>query len=92
MIIVAIIVACIAAVVVILELLPVWSPIDLTGAIADLSGTALFDGLGWLNGYLPVDTLITILALQATIWSAVYVVRFVVWILQLFHIAGGGGS
>jgi hypothetical protein len=92
MFILAIIAACTAAVLVILALLPAWTPVDLDGPVADLTGTSLFAGLGWLNSYFPVDTLLQILGLQLSIWAAVYVVRFVIWLLQLFRIAGGGRS
>lgn len=81
--------AAMAGVLLVLALLPEWSPIDLSGPVAAITNTALFDGLGWLNSYFPVDTLLTILGLQLTLWSAVYVVRFVIWLLQLFRVAGG---
>jgi hypothetical protein len=92
MIILAVVAACMGAVLVILALLPAWTPVDLSGPVAAITGTALFDGLGWLNHYLPVDTMLTLLSLQLTIWAAVYVVRFVIWLLQLFHVAGGADS
>lgn len=90
MVMLLIIAAVTAAVLVVLALLPAWTPINLTGPINDLAGTTLFSGLGWLNSYFPVDTLLQILGLQLSIWAAVYVVRFVIWLLQLFRIAGGG--
>lgn len=87
------ILACIAAVGVILALLPVWSPVDLSAAVDALSSgpaSQIFAGLGWLNNYLPVDVMLVLLTLQVQIWLGVKVVQFVIWLLQLFHIAGGG--
>lgn len=75
-----------------LELLPDWTPIDLSGAIADLgsgAGGQVLAGLGWLNHFVPVDTMVTLLGLSVTIWAATYLVRMTIWVLQLFHVFGG---
>lgn len=93
MIILAIVLACMAAVILILNLLPVWTPIDLAAAVAEFTtgaGNGFFDGLAWMNHYIPVQTMLTLLGLQITIWTTVRIVQFVVWLLQLFHVAGGG--
>lgn len=74
------------------NLLPDWTPIDLGGMTSDLSsgpGGAVLSGLGWLNYYVPVDTMMTLLGVLFVIWGGTYFVRFIIWLLQLFHVAGG---
>ena len=92
MIIVLAVLACVAAVVIILNLLPTWTPFEFAAAAADLAagGQGMFDGLGWLNYYVPVTEMLVLLSFQVVLWGTVRLVQFGLWLLQLFHIAGGG--
>jgi hypothetical protein len=78
-----------------LSLLPSWSPVNLSGLTSALSsgpaGT-IFDGLAWANWYLPISEMAAIIVVKLGLEFGTYVVRFVVWLLQLFHVAGGGGT
>jgi hypothetical protein len=75
--------------------LPAWEPVDLSGLIAAMHsgpGQSVFGALGWANHWLPITEIIATIALGLTVHAVVYLVRFVIWILQLFHIAGGGNA
>jgi hypothetical protein len=95
MILVGILIVMVAAIAGFLVLLPAWDPIDVSALWVALdSGPAaqLFGFFAWANYYLPIKELLAISVLRLAIWAGVYVVRFLIWILQLFHIAGGGSN
>lgn len=95
MILVGILIAMVGVLVGFFALLPAWDPIDVAGLWAALDsgpGAQLFGFFAWANYYLPIKELLAISVLRLTLWGGVYVVRFLLWILQLFHIAGGGSS
>ena len=75
-----------------LSLLPSWDPIDLSAlwsAVDSGPGQTVFGFLAWGNYYLPLTEALAVATLSLTLWIGVYVVRFVIWVLQLLHIAGG---
>jgi|TARA_R110000744_G_scaffold131873_2_gene240046 hypothetical protein len=81
-----------AAVNFVLALLPTWDPLDLSGLWATLDsgpGQTLFGFFAWANYYLPFTEALSIATLSLSIWVGVHLVRFIIWLLQLFHIAGG---
>lgn len=74
------------------DMLPTWDPIDLAGLWTSLDsgpGATIFGFFAWGNYYLPLTELLAISVLRLSLWAGVYIVRFVIWVLQLFHIAGG---
>jgi hypothetical protein len=71
-----------------LALLPDVEPPDLSGAVAAIDGIAAYTG--WLNKYFPVAEAITILGIVVTVYTGMYVVKFLLWVWSKIPVIGGG--
>lgn len=80
-----------AAVRVLLELLPVWSPLNIGDAVTgmlNISGP-FWTLLGWLNNYIPVREAVAMIGLLVTLYVAGMAWDLLIWVLTKLHIAGG---
>lgn len=71
----------------IVGLLPDIDPPDLSGMVA--ATAPVWDAVGWINKYAPVDQAVIALGLFAAWWLVMYGTRFVIWALTKAHFLGG---
>jgi hypothetical protein len=67
--------------------LPDITPPDLAGYVSALAPA--FTYVGYANKYLPVDQMMVALGILTTSWMAIYIIRFVEWVLSKTHLLGG---
>lgn len=72
----------------VLSVLPDIEPPDLTGAVEAIDGIAAYTG--WLNKYFPVTEAIALLALVMSVWVAMQVVKFTLWLIGKIPVFGTG--
>lgn len=49
-----------------------------------------FQHLGWANDYVPLSATLTAMGVVVTVWSGMWVIYIVIFLLEKFHILGGG--
>lgn len=71
----------------IVGLIPEIEPPDLSGMVAAMA--PVFEAVGWLNKYVPVDQAVIALGLMVTWWAVLYAIKFGIWVLTKAHVLGG---
>lgn len=72
--------------------LPSGSSLGVNSIAGDLTSSGVFNHVGWLNDYIPVDDATTVVLLLLALFVFMSVVRIVLWVLTKSHLLGGGAG
>jgi len=74
----------------VLGLLPSPTVPGLNSLATTVVGESWFNGLGWVNNYLPLTDILSAFGIVLAVWGAVWIVKVILWLLGKFHVTGAG--
>jgi hypothetical protein len=72
-----------------LGFIPTPSMPDLSAAVSSITGSTVFSHIAWMNGYVPLDAVLTTAGAVLTVWGVAWLFRASMWILEKVHLVGG---
>jgi hypothetical protein len=73
----------------ILSLIPSPSVPGINSLATSVVAGGWFGHLGWVNDYLPLGEILTAFGVVLAVYTAMWVVRITLWLLEKFHVLGG---
>ncbi len=73
-----------------LSVIPDPSVPGLNSLATTVVGESWFGYLGWVNDYIPLDAMVAAALMVVGVWSVMWVVKLVIWLLGKFHVFGAG--